>query len=333
MRLSRLLFATLLLGLISGLPQIARSQAAPPASPYTVIVPVTDTSDTQRTQAFSAALGQVLARVSGGQDLRGKSGYDDAIQNAAGIVKVFQYQRGAGNPPSLTLSVSFDQGAVQRLVTKMGAATAGVKPPVLLVVRGTDGSVLGKDDLGALADAVSKHGYQVAYADPTQLPDVGQLAGADPAALAAITRIYKTGLVLMGDMHSGSADWTLISGGLAQRWSNQGSNEDDMFADAGKTATDRLGQTLNVIGASQVEGKLWVSGLQSAMDYANLLSTLRADPTVQKVSTLGAQDDGVLLDVKSATPMASLSANLTAGGRMMQGTAHDGADASLRWLH
>lgn len=335
MRLTRLLFATLLLGLIAGLPQIALSQAAPPppTSPYTVVVPVTDTSDAQRTQAFSAALGQVLARVSGGQDLRGKAGYDDAMQNAAGIVKVFQYQRGPGNPPSMTLAVTFDQGAVQRVVTQMGAATAGVKPPVLLVVRGSDGNVLGKDDLGGLADAVSKHGYQVTYADPTQLPDVGQLAGADPAALAAITRIYKTGLVLMGDMHNGSADWTLISGGLAQHWSTQGTSEDAMFADAGKSATDRLGQTLNVIGSGQVDGKLWVSGLHSAMDYANLLSTLRADPTVQKVSTLGAQDDGVMLDVKAGTPLATLSANLTAGGRLMQGTSHDGADVTLRWLH
>lgn len=335
MRLSRLLFATLLLGLIAGLPPIARSQATPPppTSPYAVVVPVTDTSDAQRAQAFSAALGQVLARVSGGQDLRGKAGYDDAIQNAAGIVKTFQYQRGPGNPPSLTLAVTFDQGAVQRLVTQMGAATAGVKPPILLIVRGSDGNVLGKDDLGALADAVGKRGYQVAYADPAQLPDVGQLAGADPAALSAVTRIYKTGLVLMGDMHDGNADWTLISGGRAQQWSTQGTSEDAMFADAGDGAADRLGQALNVIGAGEEDGKLWVSGLHSAMDYANLLSTLRADPTVQKVSTLGAQDDGVMLDVKAGTPLANLSANLTAGGRMMQGASHDGADVSLRWLH
>jgi uncharacterized protein len=335
MRLTRLLFVTLLLGLIVGQPQIARSQATPPppTSPYTVVVPVSDTSDAQRTQAFSAALGQVLTRVSGGQDLRGKPGFDDAIQNAAGIVKVFQYQRGPGNPPSLTLAVTFDQGAVQRVVTQMGAATAGVKPPVLLVVRGSDGNVLGKDDLGALTDAVSKHGYQVAYADPAQLPDVGQLAGADPAALSAIARIYKTGLVLMGDMHSGGANWTLISGGVAQHWTTQGSNEDAMFADAGQNATDRLGQSLNVIGSAQVDGKLWVSGLHSAMDFANLLSTLRADPTVQKVSTLGAQDDGVMLDIKAGAPLASLSANLTAGGRLMQGTSHDGADITLRWLH
>jgi uncharacterized protein len=330
MRFSRLLIATLLFSLVVGLPRMASSQGS---SPYTVVVPVTDVSDAQRSQAFSTALGQVLARVSGGQDLSGKPGYGDAVQNAGGIVKQFQYQRGTGNPPSLTLSVSFDQGAVQRLISQMGATTAGVKPPVLLVVKGADGKILGKDDLGVLGGAVNKQGYQVTYADPSQLPDLGKLESADPAALAAIARLYQTGLVLVGELHADGADWTLISGGQAQHWNAQGNNEDSLFADAGKGAGARLGQALNIIGAGAADGKLWVSGLHSAMDYANLLAALRADPSVQKVSTLGGQDDGVLLEVKADSPLDGLAANLTAGGRLMQGESHDGADVSLRWLH
>ncbi|GGA08208.1 DUF2066 domain-containing protein [Dyella caseinilytica] len=331
MRFSRLLIVTLLLGLVAGMPRMALSQTA---SPYSVVVPVTDVSDAQRSQAFATALGQVLARVSGGQDLSSKAGYADAMQNAGGIVKQFQYQRGQGNPPSLTLLVTFDQGAVQRLITQMGATTAGVKPPLLLIVKGTDGNLLSKDDLKALADAVSKSGYQVSYADPSQLPDLGKLEAADPAALSAISRLYQTGLVLVGELHANGADWSLISGGQSQHWNAQGSSsEDSLFADAGKSATDRLSQALNVIGATTVEGKLWVGGLHSAMDYANLLATLRADPSVQKVSTLGGQDDGVLLSVKAGMPLDGLAANLTAGGRLMQGSSHDGADVSLRWLH
>ncbi|GAB2566063.1 DUF2066 domain-containing protein [Dyella jejuensis] len=330
MRLSRLLIATLLLGLVGGLPRMAPAQTT---SPYTVAVPVTDVSDAQRSQAFSTALGQVLARVSGGQDLSGKDGYADALKNAGGIVKQFQYQRGAGSPPSLSLSITFDQGAVQRLVTQMGAATAGVKPPLLLIVKGSDGNLLGKDDLGALSDAVAKQGYAVSYADPSQLPDLAKLAAADPAALSAISRLYHTGLVLIGDLHGKAADWTLVSGGQAQHWNAQGDSEDGLFADAGANATNRLGQALNVIGATTVDGKLWITGLHTAMDYANLLATLRADPSVQKLSTLGGQDDGVLLAVKAGMPLDGLAANLAAGGHLIQGSAHDGADVSLRWLH
>ncbi|GLQ97010.1 DUF2066 domain-containing protein [Dyella mobilis] len=330
MRLSRLLIVTLLLGFVVGLPRTGLSQET---SPYSVVVPVTDVSDAQRSQAFSTALGQVLARVSGGQDLTSKAGYADALQNAGGIVKHFQYQRGEGNPPSLTLDVSFDQGAVQRLITQLGATTAGVKPPLLLVLKGADGNLLGKDALGVLTDTASKRGYQVSYADPTQLPDLGKLESADPAAMSAIARLYHTGLVLVGELHGNGADWTLISGGQAQHWSAQGSDQNSLFADGGNAAADRLGQALNVIGSGPVEGKLWVSGLHSAMDYANLMATLRSDPSVQKVETLGGQEDGVLLTVKSAMPLDGLAANLTAGGRLMQGSAHDGADVSLRWLH
>jgi hypothetical protein len=255
------------------------------------------------------------------------------MQNAAGIVKQFQYQADGGNPPTFTLTVSFDQGAVQRLVTQLGATAAGVKPPLLLVVKAGDGHLLGKDDLVALSNAVNKRGYQVTYPDPQQLPDLGKLAGADPAALSAIGRIYHTGLVLMGDLHANGADWTLISGGQSQHWNAQGTDKNAMLADAGNGATDRLGQTLNVIATGDVTGKLWVSGLHSAMDYANLLATLRADPSVRSIYTMSAQDDGVLLSIKAGMPLDNLVANLAAEGRVMEGQSHDGADASLRWLH
>jgi hypothetical protein len=331
MRLPRLPIAFLLFGLVLGLAPMAQGQTT--NSPYTVVVPVTDTSAAQRNQAFQSALGQVLVRVSGGQDLSAKPGYAEALQNAAGIVKQFQYQADGGNPPTFTLAVSFDQGAVQRLVTQLGATTAGVKPPLLLVVKAGDDHLLGKDDLGALSSAVNKRGYQVSYADPQQLPDLGKLASADPAALSAISRLYHTGLVLMGSLHANGADWTLISGGQSQHWSAQANDKNSLFADAGNNATDRLGQALNVIATGDVNGKLWVAGLHSAMDYANLLATLRADPSVRSIYTTGAQDDGVLLSIKAGMPLANLVANLAAGGRVMEGQSHDGADASLRWLH
>jgi hypothetical protein len=200
-------------------------------------------------------------------------------------------------------------------------------------VKAADGHLLGKGELDALTAAINKRGYQASYADPAQLPDLGKLAAADPAALSAISRLYHTGLVLIGTLHANGADWTLISGGQSQQWNAQGNDLNAAFADAGKTATDRLGQALNVIATGDVNGKLWVSGLHSAMDYANLLATLRADPSVRSIATDSAQDDGVMLSVKAGMPLANLVANLAAGGRAMEGDSHDGADASLRWLH
>lgn len=327
MRLSRLLIVTLLLAFTS-MPSLHAQSAG---SPYSVTVPVADTSEAQRDQAFATALGQVLTRVAGGQDLRSNGGYGDALSQAGSIVQKYQYQRAA---TGLILDVDFAPSSVRRLVSKLGVASAGIKPPVLLLVTGTDGQLLDQQALSSLVSAAAARGTDVVYPDFHRPPNSAALAAANPAALSAINQKYHTGLVLVGQMHAGSADWTLVSGGQSQHWSTQGATEDALIGAGGNDMVDRLGKQLNVIGSGPSEGKLWVSGLHSAMDYANLLSTLQSDPSVQKVMTLAAENDGVLLDVKASVPIAGLTANLAAGGRLLlQGETHAGADANLRWLH
>jgi hypothetical protein len=327
MRLSRLLIVTLLLG-FAALPPL-HAQAS--GSPYSVTVPVADTSDAQRNQAFTTALGQVLTRVAGGQDLRGNEGYGSALGQAASMVQKFQYQRAV---TGLILDVDFEPGAVRRLVSRLGVQSAGIKPPVLLLVQGSDDRLLDQSALSSLAAAAGARGINVVYPDVANPADTARVAAADPAALATINQQYHTGLVLLGKLHDGGADWTLVSGGQAQHWSDQGATEDALLGDAGNGLVDRLGKQLNVIGAGPSEGKLWVSGLDSAMDYANLVATLEDDPSVKQVLTLGAQNDGVLLYVKASVPMDGLAANLAAGGRLLlQGEPHPGADENLRWLH
>lgn len=326
MRLSRLLTLVLLLGLALLSPLHAQS-----VSPYSVVVPVADTSDGQRDQAFATALAQVLTRVAGGQDLRSNAGYADALSKASSLAQKFQYQRAA---TGMILQVDFEPGAVRRLITKLGVSSAGIKPPVLLLVQGVDGKLLDQHALGPLAAAAAARGTSVVYPDPSDASDLAKAAAADPATLAAINQRYHTGLLLLGKLHTGGGNWTLVSGGQPQSWSGKGATEDLLFGDAGNSLVDRLGKQLNVVGSGSSEGKLWISGMQSAMDYANLLATLRADPTVKDVSTLGAQNDGVLLDVKATLPLSALAANLAAGGRLLlQGEPHEGADANLRWLH
>lgn len=325
LRLIRLLSVALLLGLAAS-PRL-RAQAA---SPYTVTVPVPDTTEAQRGDAFATALSQVLARVAGGQDLRGKPGYDDALKNAAALVRHFQYARA---DTGMSLTVDFEPGAVRHLVNSLGVVgSVGARPPVLLLVRGSDGKLLDKDALAGLAKAAAARGYGVAYADPASAPDPAKVDAADPATLAAINQQYHTGLVLLGKLHDGGADWTLVSGGKAQRWNDQAAGADALLANAGNAMVDRIGRQLNVIGATVGDETFWVSGLDSAMDYANLLNVLRADPSVRSVATLGAENDGMLFEVKSAMPADALAANLAATGRLIRAPAHAGTNASLQWL-
>jgi hypothetical protein len=330
MRLTRLLFVGLLLALLLPAVNITAAHAQGQVSPYTVTVPVTDTSEAQRDGAFGAALSQVLARTAGGQDLRSKPGYADVLKSAGGIVQQYQYQRAGGG---LALQVSFDQAAVQRAIAQMGVAGTAGKPPVLLLVRDEDGSVLTKDALAPLSQAVAARGFSVVLADPVKAGEGPSVAAAEPEQILALVKQYKTGLVLLGQLRGNDADWNLVSGGPQQRWSSTAANSAALFTDAGNALADRLGKQLNVIGAGNVDGKLWVSGIASAMDYANLLGLLRADPSVRQVVTLSAQGDGMMLGVKSNLPLGMLASSLAAGGRLLEGDAHPGADASLRWVH
>lgn len=327
MRLPRLFVAFLLLGL-AALPAL-HAQAV--SSPYSVTVPVADTSEAQRSQAFATALAQVMTRVAGGQDLRSNPGYSAALGSASSLVQKFQYQRAA---TGLVLDVDFAPASVRRLVAQLGVSSAGIKPPVLLLVQRADGSLVDQATLASLAATAAARGTNVVYPDAAGELDAGKVAAADPATMALINRKYHTGLVLLGKLHDDAADWTLISGGKVQRWSSQGASDEALLAAAGNGLVDHLGQQLNVIGSVASQGKLWVSGLDSAADYAGLLATLNADPSVQQVTTVGALNDGVLLDIKASVPMGALAANLAAGGRLLlQGQPHDGADANLRWLH
>lgn len=326
MRLPRLLLVLLAFGL-AGLFPLHAQQAA--GSTYSVVVPVSDTTEAQRDQAFSTALGQVLARVAGGEDLRSLSGYADALKGAVGMVQKYQYQR-AGS--GLELTVNFDPGSVNRLISKLGAPTAGVKPPVLLLVQGADGKPLTGDALQPLVQSAAAQGYDVVSPDSSDLPNRSKLAAADPAALAAVAAKYRTGLVLLGNLHAKTADWTLVSGGAAQEWTNSGATEDAMMSDAASSMAARIGKKLNVIGSGSSSGSFWVTGLNSAMDYASLLNLLRSDPMVQDVQTTGADNEGVSFMVKANLPLPALAAHLAAGGRVLQGSPHQGADVSLRWL-
>lgn len=326
MRLSRLLFVGLLLALL-----IPSVHAQGQVSPYTVTVPVTDTSEAKRDEAFGVALSQVLARTAGGQDLRGKPGYDDALKAAPGIVQQYQYQRAAGG--GLALQVSFDQGAVQRAVGQMGVAGASGKPPVLLLVRDANGTVMDANALAPLSQAVAQRGFNVVLADPAKTAEGPSVASADPQQIFDLARQYKTGLVLLGQLRADGADWNLVSGGPQQKWTSGAPVTQQTLVEAGNALSDRLGKQLNVIGAGNVDGKLWVSGVNSALDYANLLATLRADPMVRQVVTLSAQGDGMLFATKTGLPLNVMASSLTAGGRLLESDAHAGADASLRWVH
>ena len=97
-------------------------------------------------------------------------------------------------------------------------------------------------------------------------------------------------------------------------------------------ATPAAGTTA-AAAAQGGSGNLWVDGIGDSHAFASLLSVLRGDSALHDVIPIGAQGDGVLLQVSFGQPLVTVLAGLAGpGGHLAPATQpHPGADASLHW--
>jgi hypothetical protein len=98
------------------------------------------------------------------------------------------------------------------------------------------------------------------------------------------------------------------------------------------TSTPAAGGSVAAPVAAGGSGTVWVDGLNSAADFATLLSTLRASPQLHNVVPMSAQNDGVLLQLDYDAPLPEVLNALGTGGHLQAAPAHQGADASLHWV-
>lgn len=173
----------------------------------------------------------------------------------------------------------------------------------------------------ALSSALSQLLMQVA---PSVKPDAGTLAQAP-----GFVRTYKYrraatggGLELQVDFDPGSIQHLVK--GMGGSVASSGASDDN-----GGSGSDGTEQSTSTQGGS---GTLWVGGINDAQDFASLLATLRQSSKLHNVTPVGAQNDGVLLQLDYDAPLADISTDLIAGGHLHATDAHHGADASLRWV-
>lgn len=105
----------------------------------------------------------------------------------------------------------------------------------------------------------------------------------------------------------------------------------DTSAAAGSAPAAASSSAAPIAGAGG-SGTVWVDGLNSAADFASMLSTLRASPQLHNVMPVAAQNDGVLLQLDYDAPLPEVLNALVAGGHLQAGPAHQGADTSLHWV-
>jgi hypothetical protein len=203
---------------------------------------------------------------------------------------------------------------------------------VLVIAHDASGKLLGQQDLLPLSQMADTRGYQIVVPRGDAAPDANAIAGGDAAAIATVARQYNTGVILVGKVGAGQTDWTLVSAGRSSSWKDSGEAPAALLSNAANAMADKLDRQFTANRGGSSSGKVWVSGLRSAADYANLLATFQNDPSIKSVAPVGANADGVLLNVSASAPLAGLVAGYASGGHVLAADAHDGADLAVRWI-
>jgi hypothetical protein len=242
-----------------------------------------------------------------------------AVANAERYVQQYQYRQDIvteGGQPRVHLSLvaQFDRGAVDRLVRERGLKVwnTAARAPLLtwLAVDDGGGARLAVDANDArtrtLSRAAQARGLRIVLPN---LVDDGHVALAtqsvvdgDIAALSSSAARYQTDTVLVGrvrrDGDAYVARWTLAQiGQPAQEWESRDSDPAVVLAAGADGAADRIGGRDAAVPEERriTTARVWVSGLQSAQDYARLLGLLGRSDLLREVQAEQARGDGVLL--------------------------------------
>ncbi len=321
------LAAALVLGAIAPLPAVA----AEVANLYTARVPWNAAEDSDRRDAYAAALGEVLVRVTGRRDAAGDPVLLAAFPNPA------DYVIGYRRAPEETLWVSFDGRSVESILTGVDASVWGIDRPLTVVWLAVDRG-RGERELLVAGEPTSA-GAAAQGADPNdQLRErlsvqamrrgipllfplgdtedrarvtVGDIWGGFVDPIVGQSERYGATSVLIGRGSQDAADrirWTWLFGGDRRDFSGP-------VEAAVNRVTDGMAGLLAVSGSSRrLSIVLDVEGLTTVNAYGATLKHLRALPQIKALDVRFASGDVVRFDIEAIGRLEQLSRALTGSG-------------------
>ena len=318
---------TVLLLLCAACGGVARASAAL----YHATVPVADTTSVARNQAIVQAAAAVLVRLSGNPQVMALPDVAAALSNAPSLVNDYRYAQGPAG--ALMLEVGFDPQALLGLARQLALPIwPAPRPPVLAEIS-FNGQPLDAATAAPLLAAGAARGIEFVLPQ-AGAPAATALRAADPTALDALARQYRTGLALIGNITPGGGSWTLVMGAASKTWQAPPSSIADMLAAAGNASADRLLARFAAApgAASGVPEHLWVGHLRSAKDYAALMALLRRDPRIRAALPMQASGNSLMLTLRLDAPLTTVAADLAASGHLVNAAAQPGADVTLDWV-
>jgi len=325
------------------LPLAAPAPAAEVKGLYEAEMYVPDQSRRERGLAMSAALAEVVTRVSGRPDARLRPGVAKAIRQSARLLQQYRYR---ALPPALReadlpgddpqrIFFRFDRLAVDRLLRDNGLPVWGATRPVVLawvVVEDTAGRrLLAADNpqplRGAVVEAAQRLGLPLILPlmdlqDETRV-SVGDVWGRFLEPVRRASQRYHPEVLLLGRLFrdpSGDwqADWRVDEDGVGEQWHSDGALADEAVNAGMLRLLDWLSARYAPLDQGEAGRQLifTVLGVHSLADFARVDRYLRSLQQVATVQPRVFADDRVEFVLALHVGVASLVQTI-ALGRML----------------
>lgn len=303
------------------------AQAAHVDGLYTANVELADSSSSARARAFSAALAEVLVKVTGQENLPAEQAA--RFSNAGAFIQQYRMLENG------QISVTFDQLVLRRELDAAELPVWSAERPAIVVwlavdegggrrsVLGAAGGLFGNNV--AIADSYRQALYE--SADKRGLPlilplmdgeDLVQVSFADvwggfgDIMLAASAR-YSANVVLIGRLRLSGAKvpkvrWSMfVAGTEGAEWVGE-------LGDGPRVAADMLGQQLATFAAAADAITVTVRGINTLDDYARVLDYLRGLSIVERVHVSRVVAGAVEFSIAARSDSERLNRDISQGG-------------------
>lgn len=284
---------------------------------YTGEVPVSGQDDASRAVAMSAALKQVLVKVSGDPAAADRAEVRSALANPAPLIQAFYYRQDvdrSGPTPTLKLyyTANFEPRAINRLVNSSGLARWARERPTLMVwVVGDSaagGDFLGSGQLAPLLRRGSERGIELKAAtiggeDAASIIDVER---GHIASLRSVASRYGSPGVLAGRLYQTADGMTgrfaYGDGEREESFEVRGTDSASVLHAAADETANRLAARYAYAAADSTPAQVptLVRGLRSASDFARVYAYLSSLSVVREIHLNSAAADTMTLDLSVA---------------------------------
>lgn len=301
------------------------------ANLYAATVPIANQTTAAQNAAFSAALSNVMIKVSGNPGITSVPVVATALKQAPQWVQSYNYTAADNSQ----IAVQFDSSQINQLLASANQPVwTGARPQTLVWLATNDNNqsqLIGSDSNSVLPKLISDDAAQRGLTVVFPLIDLQDLAIVStqsitqyqPDAIRQASARYVHDDVLLANISSPTAnstnwqvDWTLLLNGAKVDWQTQAPDEKTAVAQGMDQFANNIFTQHQTQSAAQPQDSnitLTVYGINSLQGYSSVSQYLQQLSPIQSVSLATMAADHVVFDITLNSSLQALSDAITSG--------------------